>query len=311
MIITYLILGYLVRKALSQRGDGSPALPYWRAYQLGIEEERFTFKSGKWNLSGSRYYVKGNKPKALICFFHGLGAGRNSYIYNIAKFAKEGYLVYSFDYTGCMLSEGKHMYGFGHTSIDLKYFFRFLDKDEKAQGLPRYSVGHSWGGYTSLLSLKPEYKVEKCVDMSGFTRPSTVMNASLKKGNGFIRGLMHLYLSLHKNSTGGDEDGVKIIKKSSAKIMYVRGTKDNTVDGDINTNPLRKEFGGTGRIEFVDLEGWGHQPFLTKESEQYLNDCMDKGIITLSADKNLKMDLVKACLPNEDLYKTVFDFLAK
>jgi pimeloyl-ACP methyl ester carboxylesterase len=69
-------------------------------------KKNFSFVSGRWMLSGSRYFV-GNWPyKALVVFYHGIGAGRNAYVQPICDLAKQGYLVYAFDNTGSMQSEG-------------------------------------------------------------------------------------------------------------------------------------------------------------------------------------------------------------
>jgi pimeloyl-ACP methyl ester carboxylesterase len=104
--VLYLLIVSFMKRDVIHRMDGSPAFPYWKAKDLGVEEEVFSFLSGRWKLYGSRYFVGKGPYKALVVFYHGIGAGRNAYVQPICDLAKQGYLVYAFDNTGSMQSEG-------------------------------------------------------------------------------------------------------------------------------------------------------------------------------------------------------------
>ena len=72
------ILLFALRKAMACRYDGAPNLDYSFPKDFGMESEPFSFRSGKWLLRGERVLPKG-EPKALVVFFHGLGAGHTAY----------------------------------------------------------------------------------------------------------------------------------------------------------------------------------------------------------------------------------------
>lgn len=306
-----IFLTLMVRKAGYWRSDGSPALPYWRARDFGLNEEPFSFKSGKWVLHGSRYTFGGEAPKALVVFFHGIGDGRASYIKEIAALAKEGYLVYAYDNTGCMESEGRCIYGLGQTNRDQAAFFKWLEGDAAAKNLNRYAIGHSWGGYGALLALKPSYRIEKCVSIAGFISVSEEFIAlSKKKIFKHFRFLMHLAL-MSQLGRDGDRSVIPVIKSSQAKILYIQGDEDAMVTPEAGYLGLRKAFKDESRIAFMICHGSGHSPYKTPESEKYVNEMLKRGIASPKAEPGLTLDLSKATQHNPKVWDAIFDFFRK
>ena len=120
------LLSTAFRKAMG-RGDGLPSLAYFPLSYFGVEAKPYSFKSDG-NLLCGEVGVPCGEPKAVIVFFHGLGAGYTSYSPEIAALVKAGYLVYCFDYAGCMQSEGGSMVDLGHPIKDIadKGYWGFL-----------------------------------------------------------------------------------------------------------------------------------------------------------------------------------------
>jgi hypothetical protein len=58
-----------------RRSDGSPAYPYFKASDFGVNEKPFSFQSGPWILRGSKYAFGPGPYKAVLVFFHGYGLG--------------------------------------------------------------------------------------------------------------------------------------------------------------------------------------------------------------------------------------------
>jgi pimeloyl-ACP methyl ester carboxylesterase len=311
MLTFWIIYAYLdrtLKKILVHRWDGSPALPYYSASDFNLIESQFCFYSGKWKLYGSRYLMKGCNPKAVIIFFHGIGAGRNAYLKFIAKLAKEGYLVYAFDNTGSMTSEGTSVIGFGQVVRDQKHFFDFLDRDPQAKNLPRYVVGHSWGGYAALMALNPLYKVDKCVSLSGFDRVSSTFMALTKhEKNRIIRTIFKIYC-YNKLGANGDRSALKLLKTTKIPVLYIQGSEDKVVPVHVSGDVFKKELKDHKNVHFIDVIGQGHQPFLTPEAEKYLNSLVDGGIEDVNS--TLKMDIEKASAENNKVFEAIFDFLA-
>lgn len=311
MLISSLLIKHSLKSFFGVRYDGCPAFPYWRSEDLGIDEKRFSFMSGKWRLRGSKYYLKDQKPKALVVFFHGLGDGRASYIKEISLLVKEGYLVYAYDNTGCMESEGTSIISFDQTIKDQKAFFKFLEKDEEAKGLRRFSIGHSWGGFGAMMSCKPEYKIEKCVSMAGFCRTLDVLISRYgKQCSSYIKASMKIAL---KSLCGKDSNKFSVDEtiSSSAKVLYIYGEKDKLVSKEIGYDLLNEAFKNDHRIEFLEVKGVGHSVFRDPESESYVGSLLKKGLGDINSPEGLNMDLEKATKENEKVWSTIFGFYSK
>jgi uncharacterized protein len=293
-----------------RRSDGSPAYPYFKASDFGVNEKPFSFQSGPWILRGSKYAFGPGPYKAVLVFFHGYGAGRNAYAKPIALFARQGYLVYAFDYTGCMESEGPYIYGMGQVGKDQKAFFEWLDHDPEAKGLDRYVLGHSWGGYAALLASNPVYKVKKIISIAGFNRVSDEYKALIPQEKSkllFLLTRFYLWLRLKK---WGNLAASDVIKNSTCSILYLQGDKDKMVTMDAGMNSLKKDLPNQKNILYEIVPNRGHQCFLTMESEDYVNSIFDQKLNSPQADPNLKMDLEKAGHENKELVQRMFDFLA-
>lgn len=311
MLISSLLIKRSLKPVFGVRYDGNPAFPYWRSEDLGIEEKRFSFMSGKWRLRGSKYFLNGSKPKALIVFFHGLGDGRASYIKEISLLVKEGYLVYAYDNTGCMESEGDSIVSFDQTIKDQRAFFSYLDKDEDSRGLSRYAIGHSWGGFGAMMSCNPEYKIEKCVSMAGFCKTIDILISQAgKKQKAFVKRAMKNTL---KSLEGKDANHSTVdeILRSSGKVLYIYGEKDKLVTKEIGFNPLYEALKNERRIEFLEVKGVGHSVFRDPESESYVSSLLKKGLGTTQAPEGLTMNLEKATKENEKVWSTIFGFYSK
>lgn len=300
------LLGFL--KDGKKRYDGSPSLPYYSSTDLGIKEQRFRFYSGKNLLFGSRYYCGDGPYKAVVIFFHGIGAGRTAYLKLISVLAKEGYLVYAYDNTGCMESEGEGYVGLGHCNYDQTAFFRFLDSDPTARGYKRYAIGHSWGGYSSLTSLREGFGVSKCVSISGFLSPEREILSIVKNlKSGFMKqiGRLCIKICFHNEM---NLDARKVIEKSKAKVLYIQGTEDHMVPFHTAGETLKKEMGANSHIEYMFLQKRGHSPYLTVEAESYINHFFETSKKTISAEKNPSLDIEKACELNPLVMERIIDF---
>lgn len=308
MIIT-LIVRHLLKKALDHRWDGAPSLPYYKPDDLGLEEERFSFMDGKYQIDGSRYWVKGKEPQALVIVFHGIGAGRNAYLKEIAVLAKQGYLVYSYDNLGCMRSEGKGIQSLGRVYKTQEKFFAWLDKDPKAMGLRRFSFGHSWGGYASLLATNPAYHIEKCVCLSGLLKPSDACYRTLNKRHlGVLKLPIHLAI-LSLSGKNSDVDVRKMLRQTKAKVLYIIGEKDPLVTKEFNGDILFKEFETNPNFIYKTIPGSGHGVMYAPEAEQYQNDLTRQGLTAINAPDGLAMDIEKATKHNDKVISYIIDFL--
>lgn len=304
------VLRHALKKVFGHRYDGYPTLPYYHASDLSLNEERFTFKTQhNWNLSGSRYFKKDGGFKGVIVFFHGLGDGRASYIKTISLLAENGYLVYAYDNTGCMESEGNQIYSLEHTAIDQEYFFKWLDKDSKAKGLKRYAIGHSWGGYGAALASKNEYHIEKVVDIAGFNDPLDITLEKFPKAlKIFLRPFMWMALKSLCPKYGCIKSST-VLKNSNAKVFYIQGDKDSDVTLDQGYNSLNHVFKNDPRFKWLIVKNRKHSVYKSKDAEDYVANILSKGILSRQSTENVEMDIVRATNENKELWKEIFAFL--
>jgi pimeloyl-ACP methyl ester carboxylesterase len=311
LLCLYFIIAHISDKYLCHtRSDGSPVYPYFSERQFNVKKEDFSFPSGQWILHGSRYHFGEGPYRGVLIFFEGIGSGRNAYMKPICLFAKQGYLVYAFDYTGCMESEGPYIYGMGQVVNDEKAFFEWLDHDPAAQGYERYVVGHSWGGYAALIASNPMYKAKRVVSISGFNRVSDeykVLVPQLRSKLLLFLAKIYLWVRLGK---AGNLAASAVLKKSTCPVLYIQGDQDKTVPPSAGRLSLERDLQGQKNVRFLDVPGRGHQCFLSIKSEEYINELWDKKLTSPNGPIGLKMDLETAGEENKELLQTIFDFLS-
>lgn len=155
----------------------------------GIERESVTFEtSKKVNLSGYIYTkTGGEKPKATIVFVHGFGGTHQweLYLKEFEYLINRGYSVFSYDNTGCGISDGKNMIGLSQSLIDLDHALTFL---EEKQDLPVMLYGHSWGGFTVSAGLNTDHNITAVVERSGFNSGKEIV---FDRGKDMVGNLMY------------------------------------------------------------------------------------------------------------------------
>lgn len=302
------IIGANIKKAMGVRKDGSPQLRFFHAFEYGASTSSFSFLSGNNRLYGECYFYGKGPYKAVVVFFHGFGAGHESYTQEICKIAKAGYLVYAYDNTGCVQSEGKSVVSLTQSLFDQNAFFEFLDNDEQAKGLPRYVAGHSWGGYTALGALQPSYNVAKCVSIAGFL---SVKDAVLHAGPSFMKKYGKAVDAFQKREYGplGVLDTVDLLNKTKAKVLYIQGDKDRTCPFEDCYKVLESKVNNPN-LTLYKVEGLGHQPYWTKSAQAYYEELSKKmNIFGVNRDLGYEVDYKKLNEDNPKVIQAIIDFL--
>ena len=307
MILDRILLSAL-KKAMAFRCDGQPQLSYFWPEEYGVSSTPFSFRSGKWTLRGNRYFVPSMSPKALVVFFHGIGAGANAYMQEICALAKQGYLVYAYDNTGCMTSEGQTVGFFPQSLLDQACFFEFLDHEEQAKGLRRFAVGHSWGGYTALGSLQKKYRVEKVVSISGFVSLKDIVLSQAKS----LERLEAVLEKALRRGYGeyGALDLLNLMETTDARVLYIQGENDNLVTKQKNYDLLHQRFSNKPNISLMLVEGAMHNPYWTLEAQAYAALLGKDGFIEKGFDNSRVIDYAKLNHDDPVVMKAIFDFLA-
>ena len=301
------IIGANVKKAMSTRKDGSPQLDFFDIEGSGVSRRPFSFLSGKNRLYGHIHYVGPGPYKALVVFFHGFGAGHQSYNREIGTLAKAGYLVYAYDCTGCYSSEGTGVISLAQSLFDQQAFFAYLDSLPEVASMPRYVIGHSWGGFTAFGALKKEYNVSKCVSIAGFLR---IVDAMETAGPSFLKKYRKATLKFLRREYGayGAMDAVDMVNGASAKVLYIQGNKDAVCPFKDCFLRLQKECHNPN-LTMLEVKNLYHQPYWTEDSQAYYLELTEKyKIFTRDRDLSYQVDYRRLNQDNPKILKAIIDF---
>ncbi|MBQ8413705.1 MAG: alpha/beta fold hydrolase [Clostridia bacterium] len=309
----------IYRSVLFRRHDPDESVFYFSHNDFdGLSAEEFSFKSKRGHLlRGNFYYYPNHRTDRLVVFEHGMGNGHNGYFREIELIAKQGYLVYSYDHTGCNRSDGEHIYGLSGSLSDLDDCITALIT-ERGYSADRISViGHSWGGFSSLNILNLHPQLHSVVAMSGFTSVS-VMHSQL-----IPYPFCRVLYNLEKETNPGyvDSDALPALKNTDRPVFVIHSTDDKTVSYKKNFLTLSEGLKDKNNIEFLTVSGSGHNPTYTAEAfaykERFFKDLKKqkkRGKLETKEQKiafALRYDWYKMTEQNEDVWRRIFGFLER
>lgn len=306
---------------LFRRHDSDGSMFYFSHIDFpGLISEEFSFRSKRGHLlKGSFYYYGEPERDRLILFEHGMGNGHNGYFREIERLAREGYLVYSYDHTGCNNSEGEHIYGLSGSLSDLDDCISALVK-ERGYSESRISVvGHSWGGFSTLniLSLHPH--LHSIVAVSGYISIPVMQKQAAPIPYPLRVGLYDL--ESRTNPDFAKSEAIEVLKKADRPALIIHSTDDKTVSYRANFLALMAALKGKENISFLTVKGSGHNPFFTKDAFAYkeafyrdLKKKRKKGQLRTAEQRAAfvaSYDWNRMTCQNESVWKEIFAFLEK
>ncbi|MBQ9457047.1 MAG: alpha/beta hydrolase [Bacilli bacterium] len=303
------IIGRNIAKALGYRGDGAPQIRYFKGRDFGAENTSFSFLSGNNRLYGKRYFYGNGPYRGVMVFFHGIGAGHESYTQEICAMAKQGFLVYAYDNTGSMMSEGKGIGNLAQVGLDQQAFFAFLDQEPLAQGLSRYAFGHSWGGFAALLALQKQYHVVKVVSIAGFRSIPSIMEWASPAVKKLHRPLCR-YLRRHYGEVGV-VDATDLLNQAEAEVLYIQGEKDTTCLTAECLYHFQKHVTNP-KVHFLEVKGRGHQPYWTDASCAYYEEVFQKRkMAAVDREAGYEIDYRRLNQDDPEIIKAIIDFFLR
>lgn len=255
----------MYRKNLFIRNDNPNGIFYFSAEDFpGLKAEAYTFPSSMGHsLKGRFYFYEAPAADRLVVFDHGMGNGHRAYLREIERLAKAGYLVFSYDHTGCMESGGENTGGFAQSLHDLDDCLKALKAEPALAGRKLSVVGHSWGGYSTMniAALHPD--ITHVVSMSGFVSVK-IMLEQIMAGR-LLKGVRKRLYALEKrtNPQYVEFDAVQSLGTTAAKVLLIASDNDTVVRKEHHFEVLQRALGGKENIRFLLTEGKGHNPSYT------------------------------------------------
>ena len=191
MIFEKKVVGIYRSQFLTRCDDAGLAHYFSHADFPGLQQEAFSFPSSCGHtLQGWFYHYETVIPGRIVVFDHGFGGGHRSYMKEIEMLCRHGYLVFSYDHTGCMESGGENPGGLSQSLRDLNDCLTALKKHPACADLLFSVMGHSWGGFSTLniAALHPD--ITHIVVLSGFTSVERMLEQ-------FFSGILKGYRKSH------------------------------------------------------------------------------------------------------------------
>lgn len=302
------------------RADDTGAVFYFSAEDFeGLKQEPFSFASSDGNfLQGYFYSYPGAREDRLIVFEHGMGSGHRGYMREIELLARQGYLVFSYDHTGCMESGGETTGGFVQSLKDLDDALVALKAEKELHDRQISVVGHSWGGFSTLniAALHPDIK--SVVAISGFVSVELMLNQFF---GGIMRGVGKKLLQeeTEANPNWISCNAIDALSDSPVKALIIHSEDDPTVSCKAHFDLMQSALDDKDNITFLKVNGKRHNPNYTADAVAYKDrffatyqKALKKKALSTDAEKQAfiaRFDWKRMTEQDMGLWQTIFDFL--
>ena len=238
----------------------------------GLNAVPYSFVSSKGDtLKGFFYYYDNPIENRIVVFDHGFFGGHLSYMKEIEMLCRKGFLVFSYDHTGCMESEGESANGPGQSLTDLNDCISTLKKEEKLNGYDFSVMGHSWGGFSTLNISAFHPDISHVVVLSGFVSADLLLSQFLSGPLAFLKKKL-IKIEEKYNPESLKVNAVDSLKSSKAKILLIYSDNDPAVKKAVHFDTLQKGLGNKDNVKLMLVSGKGHNPNYTKEAVKALAD---------------------------------------
>ena len=298
------IIEKLYRSNLFIRNDNPNGIFYFTAEDFaGLHADPYGFRSRMGHeLNGWFYYYENPIPGRLVVFDHGMGNGHRAYLREIERLAKAGFLVYSYDHTGCMESGGESTNGFAQSLKDLDDCITAIKNEPALQERTISVMGHSWGGFSTMniAALHPE--ITHVVSMSGFVSVARMLEQTFAGVLKFARKSLY-ELERRSNPDYVEFDAVRSLEKTDAKVLLIASADDPVVKKSYHFDLLRQALSGKENIRFLVTEKKGHNPSYTCDAVRYKDDFFAQFQKLVKKKKLETLDEQKVFMDQFDWYR--------
>lgn len=262
----------LYRSTLFVRNDNPRNIFYFSPADFpGLQAHAYDFTAkGGYPLKGFFYHYENPIPGRLLVFDHGLGNGHRAYMREIELLAKAGYLIYSYDHTGCMASGGDSTRGFAQSLSDLDDCITVLKQEEALKDRTISVIGHSWGGFSTMNIAAIHPEITHVVSMSGFVSVEKIIEQSISGVLAPYRKSL-LALEARTNPDYVNYNAAESLQNVNAKVLLVYSSNDSVVNKAMHYDTLQKALSGKPNIRFLLVHGKDHNPTYTADAVAYKN----------------------------------------
>ncbi len=251
-----------------------PGMYCYERFEGTLPRQTMRVPSGDVELAA--YYYPVEAAKGLVVVVHGIHAGADDYLPLIEAVTQGGYAVFAYDATGNYSSGGDSGIGMCQQLVDLDRVLCWLAEQEAYSAMPKFLIGHSWGGYavSSALALHPEVKA--CVCIAPMCDGTTIMARMSEPYTNMPAETIQPMFDIYQQYLFGDYtkyNGVVGINSTDAPVLIAQGMEDDVITHDEFsitayldqlTNPNVSVYNGEG------LQGSHMGIWHSREAEAYV-----------------------------------------
>lgn len=229
-----------------------------------LRYERFELKSKRGDTLRGRFYhydeIKFDDR--VVVFDHGLGGGHRAYMREIELLASHGFLVVTYDHTGCMESEGESTNGLSQSLSDLDDVIAFLKTHPRVEGKKICVMGHSWGGFSTMNICALHSDIHSVVSMSGFISVEEMIKQNFK---GALLPYRKPIVEIEReaNPIFFNYNAIESLKASNIPTLLIYSDNDKMVHKKNHYDKLKRELSEKENISFILEKGKDHNPNFT------------------------------------------------
>lgn len=293
MIFEKKIVGIYKQQFLNRCDDTGLAHYFSHADFPGLRQQPFGFRSSLGHeMKGWFYCYDEIIPGRLVIFDHGFGGGHRSYMKEIEMLCRHGYLVYTYDHTGCMLSGGDSPRGLSQSLRDLNDAINALQATQGFKDLKISVMGHSWGAFAAMniAALHPE--VTHIVALSGFVSVEEMVGQFF---SGILKGYRKPVMKIEQENNPDflKYNAARTLADTAAEVLLIYSANDKIVIREIHHGILSNALAGKADTRILLEENKGHNPNYTADAVAYLAEYTAE-MTRLLKDKKLTTDAEKA-----------------
>ena len=266
------------RARVHARADDTGAVRYFAPEDFeGLTVTSYPFPAHEGHTLAGFFYSYG-EPRVhgrVVIFDHGMGGGHRSYLREIELLARHGFLVFAYDHTGCMASEGEETGGFLQSLSDLDAALTALKADRELDGVRFSVVGHSWGGFAALNIPALHRDLSHVVALAGFRSLEAIVRSTFKGPLAlYRRAILAMESASHKGLA--EYDAASSLCDTDAKVMIIHSEDDKTVPIREHFDVMERALSWRENIRFLRVTGRGHNPNYTEDAASYLAEFLGK-----------------------------------
>lgn len=225
---------------------------------------------GEWGqkLQGYFYYYGTPSADRVVILDHGMTCGHRLYMTEISTLAKAGYLVFSYDHTGCVESEGQNANGMVQSLSDLNCCLKDLKSIPELKDATYAVWGHSWGGFAAMNISVYHPEVTHIVSLAGYV---SIKQMCAQKFRGILTPFRNLPERLEQewNPVYSKLNGIESMKKTGVKALIIQSADDKTVSKKYHFDVIKKAFAGDDNVSFLLVDHRLHNPNYTDDAVTY------------------------------------------